>query len=191
MEASAAPTVESAAAMESAAAEAAASRCAAPESAAGESAITNESASAYKAPSAGEPASANKPAATESAAESAAESAPPEEPASPEPRTRADEQTAGEPIRAVVAVWRACIRVISVVTVRANWSPVSVVVSVVVSAVSRSAITNANRHSLRVRISRAKQAHRNQQTSNSSNPEVSHLRTPFRVRNFLIRRPEP
>ena len=104
-----------------------------------------------------------------------------------EPRAGANEDPANEPIRSVVAVWRAGVRGISVVAIRANRSTVSVVVS----AVSRSAKTDANRHSLRVRIPRAKQAHRNQQTSNSSNPEVSHLRTPFRVRNFLIRRPEP
>ena len=99
-----------------------------------------------------------------------------------EPWAGANEDAANEPIRSVVAVWRAGVWGIAVVTIGASRSPVSVAVT----GVSRSAKTNANRHSLGVRISRAKQANRNQQTSNSSNPEVSHLRTPFRVRNFLI-----
>ena len=176
MESAATSAVESSTAMEPAAAEAAAGRCAAPESATGEAAITSESASAYKAATAVKATATVEPATVEATTtiESAAIEATPAEPWS-----GANEDPADEPIRSIVAIGRAGVWGIAVVAIGASWSAVSI-------AVTRSAITNANRHSLRVGISRAKQANRNQQTSNSSNPEVSHLRTPFRVRNFLI-----
>ena len=179
MESAATSAVESSTAMEPAAAEAAAGRCAAPESATGEAAITSESASAYKAATAVKATATVEPATVE--ATTTIESATVES-TSAEPWAGANEDPANEPIRPVVAIGRAGVWGIAVVAIGANWSPVSVAVT----GVSRSAKTNANRHSLRVRIPRAKQANRNQQSSNSSNPEVSHLRTPFRVRNFLI-----
>jgi hypothetical protein len=143
------------------------------ESAAGESAITSESASAVKAPAAVETAATIEPTTVEAATVEATPT---------EPGAGANEDPADEPVRAVVSVRRTGIGGIAVIAIRASRSPVAVSVP----GVSRSTKANAKRHSLRVRISCTKQANRNQQTSNTNNPEVSHLRTPFRVRNFLI-----
>jgi hypothetical protein len=61
-----------------------------------------------------------------------------------EPRTRADENSVDEPLRAVVAIWRTCVWIVSIVAVRAyrSWA----------DDVCWAANTNADYNSLCVRV---------------------------------------
>ena len=78
-----------------------------------------------------------------------------------EPRTRADEQAADKPIRTVIPIRRAGIRIISVVPISTNRrGTVCVRRSIPTEA-------NADRDSLRVRVTRAHQANRQKQSSYS------------------------
>jgi hypothetical protein len=75
----------------------------------------------------------------------------PEEPASAEaatePRASSDEYASGEPIRAVVAIGGARIRVIAVVAISAPWAGSDVTVS---RTVDRATDSDADHHSLRM-----------------------------------------
>jgi hypothetical protein len=101
-----------------------------------DAAPANESTAADKASSTVEPATPiESTAAVEPAAKAAAE-----------PGTRPDEDTTGEPIRAVVAVGRASIWGIAVIAIRADRSAVTVAVA----SVNRTAYSDAHRDSLSI-----------------------------------------
>jgi hypothetical protein len=97
--------------------------------------------------------------------------------AAAEPGTSADEDAANEPIRTVVAIRSAGVRSIAVVTISTGRR----CVPVTISGVRRTAYSNTNRNPLRIRITSAEQANRQEQSRHTSKPEVSHDRTPFRV----------
>src|SRR5579872_431110 len=100
--------------------------------------------------------------------------------AATEPGTSAYEDAADEPIRAVIAIGRAIVRSITVIAISADRCR-AVPVSIAVSGVSRNTHSDADRHPLRVRITRAEQRNRQKQSRYTSKPEVFHSRTPFRV----------
>jgi len=91
-----------------------------------------------------------------------------------EPRAGSDEDASSKPVRAVVAVGRASIRVIAIVAVRAAWRATYVPIPWPNS--------NTDNHSLCIRIRRTKHAN-TQQTKNS---EISHLGPPSEIHHFLL-----
>ena len=141
-------------------------------SAAGESVgyrtMADEATSAGESASAHEPASAPKASPTESAsAEARTEKAPAVEARPTEPGTCTDEHSAGKPVRPVVTIGRAGIRVVSIVAVSARgWSGV----------VARSP-TQPNRD-LRLRI--GQRHHQNRQQRHIL--EISHCEPPVQIR---------
>jgi hypothetical protein len=92
------------------------------------------------------------------------------------PRARANEYPSSKPIRAIVSVRRAGIRVISIVAVRADRRGTHVPVS--------RPDSHADYHSLRIRVRSAK--HANPQQSRKS--QVTHLGPPSEIlRNFSFK----
>lgn len=85
-----------------------------------------------------------------------------------EPRSRSDEHSARKPARTVVAIWRACVRIVIVISVGAYWRPAHIRSG---HHGPRHSDADANRYSLRLRI--ARRDHQNAQ--HRENSQISHI----------------